>query len=198
MKMHAVLAQKLRLPLLCLLLSSLPAQAHSGHSNVSSFSEGLGHPISGLDHLIAMIAVGLWAAQLGGRATWFVPSAFVGMMTVGGALGWGGVPLPFVEAGILASVVVLGLLIATASRWPLPACMALVGIFALFHGHAHGAEMPDASSRLTYGLGFVLATALLHGGGMLLGIIARRSAKAALLRYAGAAVVLAGVCLCFS
>jgi urease accessory protein len=188
-------AQRSLFPFLCLLLFSFPAQAHPGHRGVSGFAEGLGHPFNGLDHLLAMIAVGLWAAQLGGRSVWIVPVAFVGMTTVGGALGWSGVPLPFVEAGVLASVVTLGLLIATASRWPLAACATLVGLFALFHGHAHGAEIPDAASRLTYGLGFVAATACLHSIGVGAGLFVHCFLKPVGLRYAGAGLVMMGILL---
>ena len=149
---------------LSLLLVAAPlAQAHPGHEGHDftwDFSGGFAHPLSGWDHLLAMIAVGLWAAQLGGRARWLVPSAFVGVMALGAALGHAGLMFPGVEQGIAASVLVLGLLIATAVRLPVAAGMALVGLFAGFHGIAHGAEMPATAGGLSYGAGFILATAL--------------------------------------
>src|SRR5579883_978366 len=137
------------------LLALVPvlASAHPGHGT-HGFASGFSHPLLGLDHILAMVAVGLWAAQLGGRSLWAVPATFVGVMSVGGMLGLLGVPLPMVEAGILASVLILGLFIATAVRLPLAASMLLVGAFALFHGHAHGTEIPATASGLTYGLGF--------------------------------------------
>lgn len=179
------------------LLTLVPmlASAHPGHGMGNSFVGGFGHPLSGFDHLLAMLAVGLWAAQLGGRSIWAVPAAFVGMMSLGGILGMTGLPLPMVEAGILASVLVLGILIATAARLPLTASMALVGLFALCHGHAHGTEIPVATSGLAYGFGFVLATAALHVCGVGLGLLAHKRFSIPALRYAGAAIAVAGFCL---
>jgi urease accessory protein len=145
-----------------------------------------------------MVAVGLWAAQLGGRARWLVPASFVSMMTVGGALGMMGVNLPLVETGILVSVLVLGILIAAAARLPLAASMAVVGLFAIFHGHAHGAELPAAASGISYALGFLLATAGLHACGLGLGLLAQKRIHAPALRYAGAAIALTGICLCLN
>jgi urease accessory protein len=144
-----------------------------------------------------MVAVGAFAARLGGRALWIVPSAFVAMMAVGGFIGLEGVPLPFVETGIALSVVVLGL--AVALRWKLPvaAASALVGLFAIFHGHAHGGEMPVDASGLSYALGFMLATALLHVAGIWLGLaIGKIGARSKLvLQAGGGATALAGVAL---
>jgi urease accessory protein len=149
-----------------------------------------------LDHLLAMIAVGLWAAQMGGRALWAVPTAFVAVMALGGALGMGGVGLPFVEQGILLSVVALGVLIAAAvTKMPLVASASVVGLFALFHGHAHGTEMPADTSGLFYGIGFAVSTALLHAAGIGLGFGMKKIANENWVRAAGAAVVVAGVCL---
>jgi urease accessory protein len=179
---------------LALLLSTTLAQAHPGHANNFGILSGLNHPLTGLDHILAMVAVGLWAAQLGGRALWLVPGTFVSLMALGGVMGWSGVPLPFVEAGIMASIVVLGLLIGTAAKWPLPLSAALVGLFALFHGHAHGAEMP-ANSGIWYGVGFILATSLLHLAGIGLGAMAKKHARPITIRLAGAAIVAAGLCL---
>jgi len=146
------------------------AWAHPGHDAGVGFAHGFVHPVTGLDHVLAMLAVGLFAAQRGGRALWAVPLSFVCFMAVGGALGVEGIGVPFVEAGIAISVIVLGLAVALRWTWPVAAAMALVGLFAIFHGHAHGAERPVDASGLAYGLGFILATALLHVVGIGLGI----------------------------
>ena len=174
------------------------ASAHPGHDGdhdfTWDFSGGLAHPLSGVDHLLAMIAVGLWAAQLGGRARWFVPAAFVGVMALGAALGHAGLKFSGIEQGIAASVFVLGLLIARSVKLPVAAGMAIVGIFALFHGLAHGAEMPATAGELSYGAGFIAATALLHLVGIGAGTLAaRRSEKIA--TYAGWGIAAAGVVL---
>jgi urease accessory protein len=176
-------------------LTPLLAQAHPGHRVANGFAGGFSHPLLGLDHILAMVAVGLWAAQLGGRSLWAVPAAFVGLMAVGGALGMAGIHVPMVEAGILASVLVLGIVIAAAVKPPMFVGMALVGLFALFHGHAHGTEIPAAASGFTYALGFVLATIALHACGVALGIFTQKEMSARTLRFAGAAIALAGVCL---
>jgi urease accessory protein len=176
-------------------LAPVLAQAHPGHGPASGFMSGLNHPLHGLDHILAMVAVGLWAAQLGGRSLWAVPATFVSVMILGGALGMMGVPLPMVETGILLSVLALGLLIAAAARLPLAASMVIVGLFALFHGHAHGTEIPLAASGLSYGFGFVAATTLLHTAGIGLGLAAQKLASARAIRYAGAAIALCGLCL---
>lgn len=167
------------------------AWAHPGHV-APSFAGGLAHPVTGLDHVLAMLAVGVWAAQSGGRARWALPAVFVGVMGVGGAVGMAGVGLPGVEAGIAASVVVLGLLVACAARWSVAAAAPLVGAFAFFHGHAHGTELPAAASGTAYAAGFVVATALLHAAGLWLGHVAASRGHARLLRAAGAAVALVG------
>jgi urease accessory protein len=149
-----------------MLISATAAQAHTGISDTSGLSHGFTHPISGIDHLLAMVAVGLFAAHLGGRALWLVPLSFVSTMIVGGALGVTGVYVPLVEIGIGLSVVVLGIAVAYGFNIPTAAAMALVGFFAIFHGYAHGAEMPATVSGFDYGLGFMLATASLHGVGI--------------------------------
>lgn len=172
------------------------AHAHIGTGHASGLMHGMTHPVSGLDHLCAMIAVGLWAAQCGGRTLWLVPLAFVSVMTVGGMLGAMGLPLPMVEQGIAASLLVLGLLIAAAVRLPLAASMSIVALFALFHGHAHGAEMPGTASGFAYGLGFVLVTASLHLLGMGAGLLVQKWGSALHIRYAGGAVTCCGVYLC--
>ncbi|HML28338.1 MAG TPA: HupE/UreJ family protein [Hyphomicrobium sp.] len=182
-----------------LVLTAGPAFAHVGVGPVDTFSRGFVHPMSGIDHILAMVAVGLFAANLGGAALWLVPSAFVGTMIFGGALGYYGWPLPMVEEGIAISVVVMGLAIALGVRLPTIAAMALVGIFAVFHGHAHGTEgMGLGIAFLPYAAGFVCATGLLHVSGMALGFSLDRlgPARAAMLKMcAGTAGALAGVSL---
>lgn len=172
---------------LAILVAATPAHAHTG-GHVGGFASGFGHPFLGLDHLLAMVAVGIWAGQAGGRSLWIVPAAFVAAMAAGGALAVAGIGLPLVEAGILASVVLLGLLIAAAVRLPLPAAAAIAALFALFHGQAHGAEMPAAASPLLYGLGFLGATALLHA----LGVTAAGTVRERGMRLAGVGILSAG------
>jgi len=173
------------------------AQAHPGHEGDHGgglswdFAGGFGHPLGGLDHLLAMLAVGLWAAQLGGRARWAGPGAFLGALAAGAALGAGGVDFSWLEQGIAASVLVLGLLVVTAVRLPLAAGMGMAAVFALFHGVAHGAEMPANASGLVYGMGFLAATALLHAAGLGLGAVSQGLPKWA-SRTAGAALMVAG------
>ena len=173
----------------------IPAFAHTGVGQTSGFIAGFSHPIGGADHLLAMIAVGLWAAQMGGRAVWVVPSTFVSMMIVGGVLGMSGVPVPYIEEGILVSVLVLGVLIAGAFRLPLVISGILVGVFAVFHGHAHGAEMPVAIGAISYSAGFVLATALLHVVGILSGIGLQKLNVDKVTRFAGCAIAASGIYL---
>ncbi len=175
------------------------AQAHTFGAHDAGFVHGFSHPLGGLDHLLAMVAVGLWAAQRGGRALWALPAAFVGAMIGGGLLGMAGIEFPAVELGIALSVVALGGLIALQSRLPLLASVGMVALFALFHGHAHGVEMPEAAAPLLYGAGFALATALLHGAGVGAALSLRGLAQgrvgAALLRGVGALIGLGGVAL---
>ena len=150
--------------------AAAPASAHVGLGAVHTFSQGFLHPLSGIDHIIAMVAVGLYAANLGGRALWLVPSAFVGTMILGGMLGYYGWSLPMVEAGIGLSVVIMSMAIALGVRLPTVGAMALVGTFALFHGHAHGNEgIGLGFAFLPYAGGFVVATILLHISGLALG-----------------------------
>jgi len=186
------------LPFLILICLPGLAQAHVGVGETSGFGYGFFHPLTGLDHICAMIAVGLWAAQLGGRALWLVPLTFVVVMALGALLGASGVVVPFVEQGILASVFVLGLLIVTALRVPLAASVVLVAIFAIFHGHAHGAEMGETFSGVLYGAGFLIATMLLHLGGIGLGILFERTAGARAVRCAGAVILGFGIFLIVS
>ena len=194
---HSIVSGKLFLLVLCLIAPSL-AQAHVSPDHTNSLLCGLNHPLLGLDHILAMLAVGLWAAQLGGRTTWLVPASFVGLMAVGGTLGMAGFALPFVQQGILISVLMLGVLIAAAARLPLPVSMAVVGMFAIFHGHAHGTEMQLGLSGFGYGLGFVLATTGLHACGIGLGRLAQRESKTPLLRLAGGAIALVALWLCLA
>ena len=179
---------------LTLLFGALPtlAYAHPGHAD--GLAQGLAHPFSGLDHLCAMLAVGLWAAQLGGRAAWLVPLSFVAVMALGGLLGAAAIALPFVETGILLSLLALGLLVAAAVRLPLALSAGVVGVFALFHGYAHGAEMSPGASAFAYALGFMMASAFLHLSGFTFGMAIR----ARLLRFAGAAVAMTGGWLWFA
>ena len=171
-----------------------PALAHTGVGAVHGFGAGLMHPLFGLDHLLAMVAVGLWAGLTGGRARLAYPLAFVGMMVLSGLWGMSGAALPGVEIGIAVSVVVLGLAIALKATPPLAAGAAACAIFAIFHGHAHGAELPQGASGLGYALGFVLATAALHGAGLwLAGLLAARAPL--LARVAGGGLALAGVAI---
>jgi urease accessory protein len=179
------------------LLPSL-AQAHPGWpGHTHGFANGLAHPLTGLDHILAMVAVGLWAAQRGGRALWAVPLAFVSVMALGGIFGLMGGALPFVETGIATSVLVLGVLIAASVRLPLLMSVLIVGLFALFHGYAHGAEMPATASGLDYGMGFILATVSLHLAGIGLGLTVRRWGSMQLIRCAGCAIAICGAFLFF-
>lgn len=180
------------------LLAAVPgaAFAHTGVGATHGFAAGFGHPVTGLDHVLAMVTAGLLAGQLGGRAIWAVPCTFVALMAVGGILGISGIDVPFVELGIALSVVVLGAAVAFGIKAPLALAMASVGLFAIFHGHAHGAEMPEDASGLAYGLGFVLATGLLHLAGIGLGLAIGAldgSKGRVLVRTAGAAVAVAGL-----
>jgi len=170
------------------------AHAESGRADgrLDGLLAGLQHPVSGLDHVLAMVAVGLWGAQLGAPAIWLLPLTFPLVMAFGGMLGLMGVPLPGAEVGIALSALVLGLAIVTAWRPALWAAAAVVGFFAIFHGHAHGSELPAGASGLAYSLGFVAATGALHACGIGIGVIQRWSAGQVVLRAAGAGVAAAG------
>lgn len=157
---------------------------------------GFSHPITGIDHVLAMVAVGVLAAQLGGRALWLVPLGFVGIMAVAGALGMAGIQLPFSEVGIALSLIVLGLAVAFRLSLPELAAVALVGFFAVFHGYVHGAEMPAAASALPYALGFVAATAMLHAVGVGIGLLVGREGETLsrrLVQGGGGAMALVGL-----
>jgi urease accessory protein len=180
------------LPGLVMMLPGV-ALAHTGLGTTATFAHGLLHPLLGLDHVLAMVAVGLWAAQLGGRALFALPAAFLTVMLLGGLLGMAGVALPAVEVMIAGSVLALGALIALGRPLPWSLAMAIVGGFALFHGFAHGAEMPGASGVALYGAGFLLASATLHGLGIGLGLMLERAATPRLVRHAGAVVLVGGL-----
>lgn len=187
--------RRLVIPIAALmLLASTPAFAHLNPAEHGSLSAGLSHPFSGIDHILAMIGVGLWAALLGGRAIWAVPAAFLIAMMAGFAAALVGAPLPFVEPVIAASVVVLGLLALVALQVPTYAGMAMVGFFALFHGYAHGGELGDAGA-LPFMAGFVIATALLHGIGVAVGLGAARFGGTFVTRLAGGLTALGGLWL---
>ena len=167
-----------------LLLPSL-AWAHVEQGQAAGFFTGMEHPWSGLDHILAMIAVGLWGAQLGSPALWVLPIAFPMMMTVGAMMGLMGIPVPGVEVGIALSAVLLGLMVLCEARPKLPISVMLVGFFAIFHGHAHGTELPPGQSGLLYSMGFVIGTGCLHGVGILIGLLNRFPFGRVVLRGAG-------------
>lgn len=189
---------RLPISLLAALLVLAPgaAFAHVGAGDTSGFAHGFMHPVTGIDHVLAMVAVGVFAYQLGGRALWLVPGTFVLVMAAGGALGMAGIALPHVETGIALSVVVLGAIIALGVKAPVAIAMGIAGLFAIFHGHAHGAEMPSDVAGAEYAAGFMLGTALLHAAGIalgfLLGWVGERYSQT-IVRVAGALVSIAGV-----
>jgi urease accessory protein len=182
---------------LMLAVAAIPsaALAHTGAEHAFSFASGFKHPFTGLDHMLGMVAVGLWAGLNGGRALWLWPVAFVGVMVLGGLLGISGVAVPMVEAGILASVVVLGLLVLTAAQVPAAVGTILVAAFALLHGHSHGAELPGEAAAASYAAGFAIATAILHAIGIGVSRMASNANGRLLVRGAGALVAAAGVAL---
>jgi urease accessory protein len=175
-----------------LLLSSTHVFAHTGGTG-GGFVSGFSHPIGGLDHVIAMIAVGLWGAQLGKPSVWLLPIAFPLLMACGAAFGLMGYPLPFVEIGIAVSAIVLGLMVLIEARPPLTVSIIIVAFFAIFHGHAHGTELPAGESGMLYSIGFVVATGLLHAIGISIGIIHHWRTGRLILRTAGAMVLIGGL-----
>lgn len=183
-----------------LLLAPSMALAHSGPAgHTHGFAQGFLHPLGGLDHVLAMVAVGLLAAHLGGRALLLVPASFVSLMALGGALGFAGIALPYTELAIALSVVVLGALVALRANLSLSLASAIAGGFAIFHGYAHGAELPAGTSSLSYAAGFLIATALLHLAGIALGLgFAKLFASKLgqhIVQASGGAMALAGVVL---
>ena len=169
------------------------ASAHSDSADAGGFLSGYIHPLSGLDHRLAMVAVGLWGATLGRPLIWALPIAFPLMMVVGGILGIARVPLPFVEAGVATSVIALGLAIALAWRAPIPVAVSLVAVFAIFHGYAHGTELPSTAQPAAYAAGFVVSTGLLHLAGIAIGLLKSLAYGDKLLRVAGAAIAVTGI-----
>ena len=177
---------------LTLMFFSSMAIAHTGEGINTGFASGFWHPIMGWDHVVAMVAVGLWGAFLGAPAIWILPVVFPLVMAIGGALGIAGVPLPAVETGIALSGVVLGLLIVFAVKAPLWIAAVIVGIFAIFHGHAHGTEFPTEFNAYGYAVGFVIATGLLHLVGIAFGFLTKLDFGAILVRLGGAIIALVG------
>ena len=174
---------------------STAALAHVGDHSHMGFIEGLLHPFSGIDHVLAMVAVGLWASQLGGRALWLLPLTFPVVMAAGAALGFGGVALLWVEIGITASVLVLGAVVALTLRPTLAVSLPLIGLFAALHGYGHGVELPASASALTYAAGFVAATLVLHAIGIAIGFAANRLPVRFAARTAGGAIACVGLLL---
>ncbi|WP_375454364.1 HupE/UreJ family protein [uncultured Methylobacterium sp.] len=189
MKPFAALA----LPALVLLPQA--ALAHSGHGEAAGLAHGFLHPLGGADHVLAMVAVGLLAGLRGGRAPWVLPASFLTLMAAGAGLGMAGIGLPFAETGIGLSIVAFGLAAVFGLGLPVSALAALVGGFALFHGYAHGAEMPETASGLVYGLGFLAGTALLHAAGLGLGLIAAHAGRTRVAPVLGGAVAASGAAL---
>lgn len=182
---------------LVLLGAAAPVLAHTGEGVAGGvtggFISGFLHPIGGWDHVIAMVAVGLWGAYLGMPAIWLLPVVFPLVMAAGGVLGVVGMPLPGVEIGIAASAIVLGAMVALAARPPLWMAAVIVGAFAIFHGHAHGTELPEAASPVAYSLGFVIATGLLHASGIAISLVTRWPPGRHVVRACGAIIAALGV-----
>ena len=176
-----------------LLLFASVANAHEGAGVAGGFYSGFLHPVLGWDHVAAMVAVGLWGAFLGNPAIWILPVVFPLVMAFGGAIGVAGIELPAVETGIATSAVILGAMVAFAARPPIWVAAVIVGAFAIFHGHAHGTELPAAANPLAYSLGFVIATGLLHLCGIAFGLLVRWPAGTVLVRAGGGVIALAGV-----
>lgn len=178
-----------------LLFAAGSAAAHTGQATTGGFGAGFVHPLFGIDHIVAMVAVGLWAAQLGGRALWLLPASFLVVMLFGGGLGVAGVALPAVELGIVGSVILLGVIIALNAQIDVPFGMMIVGLMALFHGFAHGAEIPTGAGTMLYCFGFTLATAGLHAAGVGLGLMLQSRLAEAALRAAGGLVAAFGIAM---
>ncbi|MDP4301092.1 HupE/UreJ family protein [Leptothrix discophora] len=193
--MNTILTRPTRLLLALLLLSlASAARAHADASTLAGgFWSGLLHPVLGWDHVVAMVAVGLWGAFLGAPAIWLLPVIFPTVMALGGALGVAGVPLPGVEIGIAASAIAVGGAVALAWRAPIGLAAVVVGAFAVFHGHAHGTELPQAAHAVAFSAGFVVATGLLHLAGIALGLLVRWPAGTWVVRASGGAISLAGL-----
>jgi urease accessory protein len=180
-------------PVVALVLASQPAFAHIvDGSATGGFVGGFAHPLFGLDHVVAMVAVGLWGAFLGPPAIWLLPITFPMVMALGGAIAILGVPVPGVEIGISLSAIVLGGMIALAARPPLVIAALIVGAFAIFHGHAHGAELPPGTDAVAFSVGFVMATGLLHLAGIAFGLLTHWPPGRISVRVAGVGIALVG------
>lgn len=190
------LSSAVLVPLVSLLVCA-SASAHSEGGGAGGFTSGFAHPLTGLDHIVAMVAVGLWGAFLGGRAMWTLPVVFPMVMAVGGALGVVGVALPGVETGIALSGVVLGLMVTLAARPPVWVAAVIVGVFAIFHGYAHGAEMPESSNALAYAIGFVISTGLLHLAGIAFGLLVKWPWGRVAIRAGGGVIAAVGFAFLF-
>lgn len=196
MRIRAVPAVRAVLPVVGLLLAffSGACQAHADAASLAGgFASGFMHPVLGMDHVVAMVAVGLWGVFLGGSAVWLLPVVFPTVMALGGALGVAGVPLPGVEVGIAVSAIVIGAMVALAAKPPHGVAALIVGAFAVFHGYAHGAELPQAANALAFSAGFVVATGLLHLAGIAFGLLARWPIGLHLVRLTGGAISLTGL-----
>jgi urease accessory protein len=176
-----------------LALLSQPALAHITQGPTGGFTSGFAHPLTGLDHFLAMFAVGVWGAQMGGRSVWALPVAFPLVMTIGGIAGMAGLVLPYVEIGIALSILVLGLAIACKWRPIEIVPLALIAIFALCHGYAHGVELPNAADPAAYAVGFVLATGMIHITGIVVGLLLGKPLHGWLARGVGAVIAVGGV-----
>lgn len=176
-----------------LMVSAVPARAHEAESLAGGFFAGFSHPLSGPDHMLAMIAVGLWGAFLGRPLIFLLPAVFPAVMAIGGVLGMAGAPVPPVEVGIAFSVVILGIAVAAAWRAPVWLAVAITALFGLFHGYAHGLELPSMADPISYSLGFVVATGLLHVVGIAIGAVRSAPRGAMAVRTAGALIALAGI-----
>jgi urease accessory protein len=179
--------------LIAMAFAATPALAHAGEGVSGGFLGGFTHPLFGPDHVVAMVAVGLWGAFLGAPAIWLLPVVFPLVMALGGAAGILGLPLPGVETGIAVSAIVLGAMVALAARPPLWIAAIIVGAFAIFHGHAHGAELPPGADAVAFSVGFVMATGLLHLTGIGFGLLTRWPAGRVAVRVAGGLIALAGL-----
>ena len=197
MKNNFLCRKKAQLTLMALLavflLAPVSAWAHVESGQAGGFLSGLSHPVSGLDHVLAMVAVGLWGAQLGAPAMWMLPVAFPMMMAFGGMLGLMGIPVPGIEVGIAVSGIVLGALILGETKMPLIGALLVVAFFAIFHGHAHGTELEAGQNAMLYSLGFVLCTGTLHGIGIAMGLLHRFNFGRMALRGAGSIVMAGGL-----
>jgi urease accessory protein len=175
------------------LLMAMPAFAHTGAGAAGGLAAGFLHPLSGPDHLLAMVSVGIWGAQLGAPAIWLLPIAFPLIMALGGTAGIIGLPLPATELLIAISVLVLGVMVAQARRLPLAAALAIIGVFAIAHGHAHGVELPQSADAVAFSTGFVLATGSLHALGIAIGLLVKWPRGALAVRCLGSLVAAIGI-----